>query len=291
MNASSTSSFTLFNQSSNSSQNNRIITGTGADLVLAADATVLVQYDATAARWRVVGGSGSGGGSTFAVQTLTSSSTLAGWTRTVKADSSSGSITVTLPTAVGNTGSTIQIIKTASSTNSVVVVPFAGQTINGGANVILTNTNDAITLQSDGSNVLITSDNRSSIGAGRNYMFRRAVNAAENATVADAGSIGVDNLESSNGTDITYDSVTNRFTLTAGQTYRLKGSVSYVNASTTGQFTFYNVTAGAAIGVIGQYENSVGTFAAGSEAEAVITPTVNTEIEFRNTSGAQRAFG
>jgi alpha-tubulin suppressor-like RCC1 family protein len=111
MNASSTSSFTLFNQSANSSQNNRIITGTGADLVLAADATVLVQYDATAARWRVVGGSGSGGGSTASVQTVTASTTLAGWNRIAKVSpSSTGSITVTLPTAVGFTGQTIQVI-------------------------------------------------------------------------------------------------------------------------------------------------------------------------------------
>lgn len=41
---------------------NRIITGTGADLSLADKASIMLQYDLGATRWRVVGGSGSGSG-------------------------------------------------------------------------------------------------------------------------------------------------------------------------------------------------------------------------------------
>ena len=60
VNASSTQSFTLFNQNASSTAANRIITGTGLDLSLAGDASVNLAYDAVASRWRVIGGSGAG---------------------------------------------------------------------------------------------------------------------------------------------------------------------------------------------------------------------------------------
>ena len=41
----------------------RILTGTGADLTIANDASVILVYDITSSRWRIVGGSGSGSGS------------------------------------------------------------------------------------------------------------------------------------------------------------------------------------------------------------------------------------
>jgi len=48
----------LSNQSTSSSANNRIITGTGSDLVLTPDAGVQLSYDASTNRWRVVGSVG-----------------------------------------------------------------------------------------------------------------------------------------------------------------------------------------------------------------------------------------
>jgi hypothetical protein len=45
------------------SANTRILTGTGADITMAADSALTLSYDSTTARWQVVGGSGSGGGS------------------------------------------------------------------------------------------------------------------------------------------------------------------------------------------------------------------------------------
>jgi len=41
---------------------NRVLTGTGSNLTLEDEASLLLRYDATEARWMVVGGSGSGGG-------------------------------------------------------------------------------------------------------------------------------------------------------------------------------------------------------------------------------------
>lgn len=50
----------------------RILTGTGADLTLANDASLWFFYDTTSTRWVVVGGSGSGGGAYFVTGTRAS---------------------------------------------------------------------------------------------------------------------------------------------------------------------------------------------------------------------------
>ena len=44
----------LANQHASSSAANRIITGTGADVTLAADASCWTWYDSTTARWRIM---------------------------------------------------------------------------------------------------------------------------------------------------------------------------------------------------------------------------------------------
>jgi hypothetical protein len=61
---------TLSNQSaSEATAANKIITGSGADLAMASNSSVILQYDTTASRWRVIGGSGgTPGGSTTQVQ-------------------------------------------------------------------------------------------------------------------------------------------------------------------------------------------------------------------------------
>lgn len=57
VNASSTASFTLYNQNASSTAANRIITGIGTDLTVAGDSSVLLAYDAGSSRWRVFSGS------------------------------------------------------------------------------------------------------------------------------------------------------------------------------------------------------------------------------------------
>ena len=54
---------TVKNDDSTPTAANRILTGTGSDLSLADTASILIQYDNTTERWRVVGGSGGGSGS------------------------------------------------------------------------------------------------------------------------------------------------------------------------------------------------------------------------------------
>ena len=53
---------TLKNQAGSSTAANRIVTGTGADVTLAAGACVLLRYDGTVGRWLAMGGGGGGGG-------------------------------------------------------------------------------------------------------------------------------------------------------------------------------------------------------------------------------------
>jgi len=50
----------------------RIITGSGADISLENNASLLLYYDDTTTRWRVVGGSGAGGGANVALSNLSS---------------------------------------------------------------------------------------------------------------------------------------------------------------------------------------------------------------------------
>ena len=74
----STGTLTLSNQSaSDATAANRIITGTGADMVMASNSSATLQYDGSAGRWRVIGGSGGSGGSGGTVWELIQSTDIA----------------------------------------------------------------------------------------------------------------------------------------------------------------------------------------------------------------------
>ena len=61
---------TIRNDNTAATAANRIRTGTGADISLAVDASLLLLYNPTASRWQVIGGSGSGGNSFGSQQLL-----------------------------------------------------------------------------------------------------------------------------------------------------------------------------------------------------------------------------
>ena len=76
----SNSILTLSNQSgSEATAANKIITGSGADLAIASNSSVIMQYDSSASRWRVIGGSGGAtpAGATGQVQYNSGSNSLA----------------------------------------------------------------------------------------------------------------------------------------------------------------------------------------------------------------------
>lgn len=73
----SVGNLSIENESASSSASNRILTGTGATFVLPQDASVLLAYDVSSSRWRIIGVSGGGGGgSVFSVISASNSSGL-----------------------------------------------------------------------------------------------------------------------------------------------------------------------------------------------------------------------
>jgi hypothetical protein len=85
---------------------------------------------------------------------LTSNTTLTSAHSTIFASASGGSFTITLPTAVGNTGLTYKIFKTDNTTNLVTIDGNGSQTVGGELTQALCgNTNNSvIKIISDGSN-------------------------------------------------------------------------------------------------------------------------------------------
>jgi hypothetical protein len=97
----------------------------------------------------------SGGASTYNVSVKTSNYTETSTSGTIilKADTSTGGFTITLPSAVGNT-STI-IIKKVVSANTLLINTTSSQTIDGNGSLSVTTLNLTITLISDNNNWLI----------------------------------------------------------------------------------------------------------------------------------------
>jgi alpha-tubulin suppressor-like RCC1 family protein len=314
INASSTASFTIYNQSASSTAANRIITGTGQDLTVAADASINLVYDGTTARWRVVGGSG--GGTSNTVQSVIASTTIAAWNKTIVASTAAGSVVITLPTAVSNSGSSIEIVKTTSDANSVVILPASGQTINGLPNLILANTNDSVVLRSDGVNVVIVSDNRSSIGTAGGSLVRVSLDPQLSGSFAAGTVTGTipntsysterilwNKIISQSGNDITFNatntavnmSTAGYFTLKAGKTYKIAYQYnlfySDIAGTTYQQFGIYNVTSGTMLAQ--DISRSQGAIAGDMwaanhqrhEGSTIITPNVDTIITVQQPGG------
>lgn len=72
----------------------------------------------------------------------------------VKADATSGAITMTLPTAVG-AKKVFFVKKIDSTSNAVNIATTSSQTIDGSSSVAITVQNTALTLVSDGANWVI----------------------------------------------------------------------------------------------------------------------------------------
>ena len=285
VNASSTAQFIIYNQSASSTATNRIITGTGSDLTVAADATILLAYDSIAQRWRIVGGTG--GSSQTKVYTVNSSSTLANTSfgSTQKIDATASTVVVTLPTAANNTGKSIEFIKTDMTSNVGLILPYGSETVAGATSLGLYNTGDAVTLRSDGANWQIVSDNRSSIGTGVSYY--QAFASAIQSSVG-AGTVVAFSAASStyNGTDITFNSASNTFRLKAGKTYRLTGTGGYWSGTYVA-YNWKNETSGSYLGTGGGIEGSTD-----DTANAVFTPAVDTVVDLVVTlANASANFG
>lgn len=92
------------------------------------------------------------------VVTKTASAVLtAGQSRQLcKADATAGSITITLPTAVGIAGNVFDVKKVDATANTVTIAFTGGQTADGIATQVIYTQWDSYTFQSDGANWMIT---------------------------------------------------------------------------------------------------------------------------------------
>lgn len=94
------------------------------------------------------------------VTTVTTDTTLTAVTQVIKGNTTSGSITLTLPTAVGNMGLRIIAMKT-SAANTLTLDGNASETINGSATFDLTANNEVAEIISDNANWVIINSNAS----------------------------------------------------------------------------------------------------------------------------------
>lgn len=93
----------------------------------------------------------------YTTTTITANATLSDISGlvTVLCDCTSGNITISLPTAVGNQAA-FNIKKIDSSTNTVTIDPDSSETIDGAATVTIYDDDDFVQVQSDNSNWVIT---------------------------------------------------------------------------------------------------------------------------------------
>lgn len=90
------------------------------------------------------------------VDTISSTSTLGSDTDLFLINSTSGDITLTLPSAVGVSGKRLTIRKIDSSTNNVIVDPTGAETVDSLAVLYLNSQGDSVDLVSDGSDWIST---------------------------------------------------------------------------------------------------------------------------------------
>jgi len=77
----------------------------------------------------------------------------ASWLEDISVDASAGAVIVNLPTASGNSGSTLFVTKTDISSFGVTLDPDGSETINDDSDKIINYKNTSLTIRSDGANV------------------------------------------------------------------------------------------------------------------------------------------
>ena len=108
-----------------------------------------LQSTGTGVQWASVAAGG------YAVLSKTAAYTVAtsdGTNVLVKCSASGGAFTVTLYTAVGNTGNAVTVKKTDSSTNAITIATTSSQTIDGATTQTINSQYTSFTMVSDGSN-------------------------------------------------------------------------------------------------------------------------------------------
>ena len=100
------------------------------------------------------GADGADGGSKT-ITSIKASNYTASTSELVRCDPSGGSFTITLPTAVGDSGGEVIVKNVTNSTNSITVDTTSSQTIDGTTTKILNTAYASVTIVSDGTNWMI----------------------------------------------------------------------------------------------------------------------------------------
>lgn len=148
MNASS-STVTISNDSASSVAANRVITGTGADLSMAAASSILLVWDTGASRWRVIGGSGGSSTPTFA--TATGNGTIAD-TTTVQLVNGSAAVALTMPAVTTPRRITVKDISGNAFANNITLTRAGSALIDGQTTIVITGNYESIDFLADGTN-------------------------------------------------------------------------------------------------------------------------------------------
>lgn len=127
--------------------NNDIITGTGANIAMADQSSLFLVYDQTEDRWRVVGGSGSGGSGWTQTAVKTGAYTASN-NEEVPVDTNAGVVTIELP-ASPSAGYRVRVVdwRFTAGTNNITVTNNATpgtNLINGSLSDYIMNVNGAI---------------------------------------------------------------------------------------------------------------------------------------------------
>lgn len=149
---------------------NRIITGTGVDLTVLSGASVLLSYDTDSSRWRVIGGSGGGTGTTTGTR-QTGTSISAG-TQLSPTPSQASDFFV-----VGNGGPVIVTHATPLATSGMAV----------GQKARITGTSDANTVQYDNGNNLVLTRGSAVLGKDQSVEFEYMGTDGTNAAWVETG--------------------------------------------------------------------------------------------------------
>jgi hypothetical protein len=128
---------------------NGILTGTGLDLSLANAASLWLAYDPDSSRWRIIGGSGAGGGAST-ITAVSGNYSILLTDSVLLVTCSSADLTLTLPTPTS--GQMFYVKKLDSSIYKVIVSKNASETIDGRSTIEIYNQYDSIQLVSNGTN-------------------------------------------------------------------------------------------------------------------------------------------
>jgi hypothetical protein len=114
--------------------------------------TSIYQDDGVAKNSPITNGTNFVGGSLNSPLTVAANYTAAIYNINIFANATSGAITVTLPTAIGNNGKMLSIKRINSNANNVTVATTSSQTIDGNTTYVISNPRETITVVSDGTN-------------------------------------------------------------------------------------------------------------------------------------------